>query len=214
MQAIKPQPPRTVEQYAPLIHKFAYRFYQRSQGLNSSRDLEDIRQELTLIFLRCCKSYDETKGSTFMNFVISSWFNEMNRLMLKDQRNREVAYTVSAQNGDDEEEAFSLFDRVDSGWASPEQNAEALSSMQFTLEGLSDQARLLVETLINPSEAVCHQYDLRERGALQRRNSGEDRRGSRHLNLAFLFLLFKVPAAAARDLRAEIQSRTALAFDL
>src|SRR5690606_38073429 len=86
--------PRTLQQFAPLINKYTFKFHQRAVGLGCSMDENDIRQELSIIFLRCVESYDESKGGSFMNYLISAMYHEMNRLMSKDQRNIERFKTV------------------------------------------------------------------------------------------------------------------------
>lgn len=206
---------RSIEQFWPMINRYTYKFHQRAVGLGSPLDYDDVRQELCLTFTKCKASYDETKGASFMNFVISAWFNEMNRIFRKDQRNREEGLTLHAVQGGDDEESYNLFDVVDSGWATPEQNLEALSSIEFTLNGLSDQARVLVETLLNPPESVCEQYDLRECGVDQRRaDESGTLRHVKQLNLNFLFKLFDIPADVARRLQREIEQKTTVAFGL
>ncbi len=206
---------RTIEGFTPLINKYAYKFHTRAAGLGCALDLDDIKQELSITFLKCVQSYDEAKGASFMNFVISAWFNEMNRLMRKDQSNREVGYTMGASTIDDdgEESIGGMFDRVDSGWATPEQNMEASQSLSALLDTLSPPARMLVETLIEPPEAVCRQFELQERGAKSIRDTFNIRvRATLQMNLGFLFDLFSVPANQARALQKEIHEKTGRAF--
>jgi hypothetical protein len=208
------QAKRTIKQFTPLINKYANKFHYRAQGLGAAMEVEDIRQELSLIFLRCVNSYDESKGGSFMNFVISAWFNEMNRLMRKDQSNREVGYTLRSTSYDDEgEEAGSLFDHVDSGWATPEQNLEATQSLGVLLGELSPPARLLVETLIAPPDAVCRQFELQQRGSKAIRDRfGVRVRAQLQLNLGFLCDLFCIPDNQAKRLQREIEHKTGRAF--
>lgn len=205
--------PRTIQQFTPLINKYAYKFHQRAMGLGCAMDMDDIRQELCIIFLRCVTNYDETKGASFMNFLISAMYHEMNRMMQRDQRNFEQARTVRQFQMDDEgEETDSLFDRIDSGWASPEQNLEAMQSFDALLESLSPQARLLVQNVVDPSPEVCRQFELQERGSRRLREVGEDARAMLQLNLNFLFHLFQIPRDTAVKLKQEIKAKTGSAF--
>ena len=209
------QAPRNLDQFAPLIHKYSFKFAKRATGLGCAMELDDIRQELSLVFVKCCNSYDETKGGSFMNFLISAWFNEMNRLMSRDQRNREVGYTMRADScGEEGEESFSLFDLIDSGHASPEENLSALSSMNEGLRNLSEPARMLVELLVDPPDIVCQHFDAQLRGAASRREAGMASRSTKHLNLTFLGNLFDIPRTCLKDLQAEIANTIGSAFAL
>lgn len=207
---------RTIEQFTPMINKYAFKFLQRANGLGASMDLDDIRQELSLIFIRCTRSYDETKGGSFMNFVISAWFNEMNRLMRKDQRNVNVGHTLSdSQWGEDDEQMDgSIFDRVDSGAPTPEQNVEALQLLNATLNGLSAPARTLVSALLDPPDELCRQFEIQASGIKERRDRNVTNRNAyTQMNLRFLFEVFGIPRVPAMNLKQEIESRVGHVFD-
>lgn len=209
---------RTLEQFTPLINKYAFKFHRRAAGLGCAMDLDDIKQELSIVFLRCRDAYDETKGASFMNFTITAMYREMNRLMGRDQRNAELFPTIRqhqvSDDGDDYNE--SIFDRVDSGWASPEQNFEAIQAYEELLTSLSEPARILVESVVNPSPQILDQFRMQEDGAKQLREIGlsDSVRASRILNMNFLFNLFGIPRDAATKLRAEISQKTVYAFAL
>lgn len=202
-------------QYTPLIAKHTLKFHRRAMGLGCPMDQDDIRQELIIVMQRCAVSYDDSKGSSFMNFLINAWYHEMNRVMRRDQRNRDIGMTLNqtcCSKSDGEE--LNLLDTIDSGWATPEQNLEALSSLQVALRGLSDEARMLVDILLDSPDSISDQFELQQRGAVERREAGISRRSMTQLNLKFLLTLFEVPTDVARKLSGEIRSSFGAAFDL
>lgn len=207
--------PRDIATFLPLINKYAFKFQKRAEGLTSAFDMDDIKQEMCLVFVKCSRAYDETKGGSFMNFLISAWYNEINGMMRKDQRNRDQGMTLSEHVECQEDEGrLSLFDVMDSGWPNPEQNMEAYSCMNYALSNLTDPARVLVETLLDPPESIRHQFDIRERGVAARRAAGRvEKRSIGHMNLRFLTLFFDLPANLARSLRSEIEGKMSAAFE-
>lgn len=206
---------RTIEQFAPLINKYTYKFSQRARSLGTAMDEDDIRQELSIIFLRCVEAYDESKGGSFMNFLISAWFNEMNQLMRRDQRNFERGKTRSDHVESDDGDAMSIFDTVDSGWATPEQNLEALQQAEALLNALTPQARVLVHTLIDPPDAICEQYAAHTNGIRERRDAQlSAKKTYRQLTLRFLFEAFQVSPSDQVRITREIQTKAAVVFHL
>lgn len=207
---------RTLEQFTPMINKYAFKFHRRASGLGCALDLDDIRQELSIVFLRCVDAYDEAKGASFLNFTITSMYHEMNKLMARDQRNIELFTTVRDHQVDEDGDSYgeSIFDRVDSGWATPEQNMEAAQCYHELMESLSEPARLLVENVVNPSPEILHQFDLQARGAAQLRQQGIAARASHHLNLSFLFNLFGLSRDTGNKLKLEVRRKAQRAFVL
>lgn len=202
-------------QYTPLIKKYTAKFGYRAAGLGCALDKEDLEQELICTFIKCVRAYDPERGAAFMTFVINAFFHEVNRLMRKDQRNIEAGRTVSNVAKDDADGEFSIFDNIDSGWASPEQNLAALQLHQQLVGKLSPAAAAIVGQLVDPSDQVCEQFDLHVRGIESRRASTIDGPAARirpQLNLNFLFELFNVPAGTARKLRQEIEQNAAVVF--
>lgn len=209
------QAARTVEQFMPMIGKYTRRFARRAAGLNAAMDEDDIRQELSLIFLRCTESYDESKGGSFMNFVITAWFNNMNQLMRRDQRNFENGLTISPNMVNSEEEEMSIFDTIDSGWATPEENVMALKALETTLDRLSPQARVLVMALIDPPDVLRYQYEMHIRGIKERREAQTSRRKTYHnLSLRFLFEILEVPVTDQLRLIKEIEATVQNVFQI
>lgn len=207
--------PRTIQQFTPLINKYTYKFHQRAVGLGCSMDEGDIRQELSIIFLRCVAAYDEAKGGSFMNYLISAMYHQMNQIMSKDQRNIERFKTVrQSQMTEEDEDSLGVWDRIDSGSASPEQNLEALQSMRHMLDRLSPQARLLVENVIEPNAEVCRQFDIQVRGTESVRRNGGATRAMRSLNTTFLLRLWGIPRFAGANLQKEIRAQAISSFVL
>lgn len=203
-----------IEKFKPLIAKYARKFHQRAVGLNMGWEQEDVEQELSLIFYKCQGSYDPEKGGSFMNFVITAFFNEMNAKMRKAQKqmDRGVAF-VSNMQGGEEGESLNLFDTIDSGHATPEQNVEALQCIEHALRGMSEPASSLVKMLMDPPDPICIQFELLSKGTLARREALKDgRRSPQQLSLSFLFDLFKVPKADARRIQMEIEKKVGNAF--
>lgn len=207
--------PRTLQQFAPLINKYTFKFHQRAVGLGCSMDENDIRQELSIIFLRCVESYDESKGGSFMNYLISAMYHEMNRLMSKDQRNIEQFKTVrQSQMMEEDEDTLGVWDRIDSGWASPEQNLEAYQAMTHMLDNLSPQARLLVENVVAPNQEVIRQFDIQVKGSENIRENGDFARASKSINTNFLLKLWGVPRHVGQELQKEIRTQARVSFAL
>lgn len=204
-----------IDQFTPLIMKYTHFFAPRAAALASSLDREDIQQELTIIFMRCVRSFDPSKGVKFMTYTIQAFFHDMNRRLDRDQRNWEegVTYQDTAGEGDDE---FSILDGVASEGASPEELMEALSCLEWAFDSLSEEARVLVNALVDPPDAVLQQFQLQIEGAASRRDRLIEGvtlpRSRQQFNLKFLFELFEVPLAPSRHLRAEIESKVAHAF--
>jgi DNA-directed RNA polymerase specialized sigma24 family protein len=202
--------PRTVEQFRPMILKYSWKFAKRAAGLGSPIHRDDIEQELTIVFMKCVESYDESRGGSFMNFTISAFYYEMNRVFKKDQRAFEDSgmrrTTSTALSVEDESESADLLDYVDSGSGTPEQFLEMQDTLRSTLARLSPPARTLVEAVLNPPPSVVKQFRLQEAGAPHRRTLGSKDRASKELSFHFVLSLFGVPLALGRTLKEEIQS--------
>lgn len=205
--------PRTLQQFAPLINKYAFKFHRRAVGLSCAMDIDDIKQELSIIFLKCVGLYDDTKGGSFMNYLISAMYHEMNRLFSRDQRNREVCVTVAQfTTSDDGEMSDSIFDRVDSGWATPEENYEAIQCLSALLNSLSPEARAIVQQIVDPSPAILEQFELQERGSAAVREAGASVRATLQLNLNFMFNLLDIPRSVSTRITREVRQQTERTF--
>lgn len=155
------------EHHKGLLHQFARKGYGRMQQLNINIEYEDVYQELCATFVHATHMFNPDAGVSFTAYLGRSLWNQFNRFLESEQREKYEISPVSiddfaTDDEGDERDIYSTFQCE--GTMSPE---EALSFKQEVAQRnrsvKGSVAKMFIRQLINPSPEVREMQ--RQKGA-------------------------------------------------
>jgi DNA-directed RNA polymerase specialized sigma subunit len=95
-----------LEQWTPAIHKLSFKAAQRAAKIGSSLRQDDFKQELSITLLKAIDAYnpDNEAGAKFITFFYRSAYNEINKLLRKDDYNMRGGQPIGDYTMQDESE--------------------------------------------------------------------------------------------------------------
>lgn len=157
----------------PLIKSYAYKASQRAHVLNIPIDMDDLIQELSMACVRCVERYNPEFGWTFEAFLRGAFHNEISALFRRNEQGlKHGFFNVSSHRYADGEEGDSLFDGIDSGWASPDQELEAQDLHVYLVRRLKPEPLAFYRLLIDPPTEVMDQIRRFNQGVMETREAG------------------------------------------
>ena len=202
-----------LEQWTPLIAKLSYKAAQRAAKIGSHLDQEDFKQELSMTLFRAIDAYDPNNesGAKLITFLHRAFYNEINKLLNRDNRNAQIAYTVSgdaARGADDED--FSL-------WGEIESDSERPADYLVMDEELNDYVRThvsadacaVMDMLQTNAPFVAQQLEAYNEGVEAEHESGGIRRLKLDLNFPFICKMLGFSSAKIAKLTREVETAVA-----
>lgn len=190
-----------------LIMSVARKGHARLNAIGSTVDLDDIVQELSVVFVKAYRLHDESKGK-FSTYFMSAAYHFLNRYISNVEQERIQHGVRSACEFDNgEEDDFDIFETVSSGINQPELAAEAMGLVAALTTGLSPLAKRLVMFTVSPPDIFKREVEARAAYAEFARSMGIERR-SREFNIGFVCELFElagVSRSAIKTARLEVE---------
>lgn len=202
-----------LEQWTPLIAKISFKAAQRAARIGSHLDQDDFKQELSMTLLRAMESYDPNNeaGAKLITFLHRAFYNEVNKLLNRDQRNCDVAFTISgdSQSGADEEE-FSLWGHIESDSERP---ADYLvmdeELIEHVRDNISPDAYAVLAMLQSNAPFVSQQLEAYNEGVTLEHAQGGIRRLALDMNFQFICKMLGFGNAKMNKLVAEVENAVA-----
>lgn len=198
-------------QFAPLINKMTHDYARRCGATRTPFDADDVQQELRIAYWRCSMAFKPDAGVKFMTFLVTAMRNCLNNLFDREQRKSLVGKVISGDNAYDSDAGEgSVWDRVDSGIATPEEEQSAQQMSTWIAERLSPRARALFLMACDPPDVVERQFDALRRGteavrAEQFQDGAPMGKSYSTISLPFLSRLFGLTVSEAQSARREIE---------
>jgi len=201
--------PRTVEQFKPLIKKLAYRAVSRAVSANIFLEVEDMEQELSILFLKTVKTYDENAGRSFINYFISGAYWRINHIIKGLVIRCADNITISGDSMRAEEGEYDIWDSLVCEGPTPEDLVLEQEFRDEVRQALDGKALQFYDLLTNPPQELLDEFDNARLGAAEMRTKGERVRMPQELNWAFLTKIF--PTSADESLMLQSQIKQAIA---
>lgn len=182
--------------HTALIHSFARKGWSRLIASHVSVDYDDVFQELSLVFVKAIKAYDPSKGYSFTAYAGRAMWNGFNRFAQRhlDEANELGLMSIQALEDKAEDgDSMNLYELIDSGAPTPEQQLERKQEMLQKLRALSPTAKFIAAQLISLSEEVEQAMTERNRKA-----EAEGRRSLANPTPGFIADVFGVDRAKVR----------------
>lgn len=193
-----------------LIHTVARKGYGRLQALGAGIDYDDLVQELSEVFIKAFDGFDEENGAKFSTYFTFSAYAKLNKIAARFERERTGSVVVSVEKKEGEygyevereylhggmigiedinaagEDGHSFEETIACDAPTPEQIAEASSSLKAFLNKLSPLAASIVELAVEPPEILEREFFAAQAHAEYARSVGIERRGRSSLSTAFV----------------------------
>lgn len=158
-----------LKQWTPLIEKVSYKAAKRAKVLGASLDQDDFRQELAIALFNALEAYnpDNEAGAKFITFLHRVFYNEVNKLLRRDDQNIKVGYTLSGDslgqtdNGDDIA-AWSMIE--DDSERSAENLAMDQELITFVRGRVAPEAAAVIDILASNNQFVAQQVEAYNEG--------------------------------------------------
>lgn len=145
----------TVENTYRLVKSIAHspKMRSRIESMASVMSVEDVEQELWVAWANSREKFDPSKGVRFSTFYVRMAYWHINRVF--DDKKRSVrAVSENTAFGEDE---ISLFDRVASEGATPEESCEVIDEAAVAISDLSVVAQQVVAWMCEPPAVLLEE---------------------------------------------------------
>lgn len=202
-----------LEQWTPLIAKLSYKAAQRAVKIGSHLRQDDFKQELSITLLRAIEAYDPNNesGAKLITFLYRSFYNEINKLLNRDDRNAHVAYTMSGDScfSEDDDE-FSIWGQVESDCERSAENLVMDEELEtFVRNNVSPEARAVLDILTSNAPFVVQQLESYNIGVDQEFEEGGIRRFTLDMNFQFVCKLLGFGNLKTNKLAKQVESAVA-----
>lgn len=202
-----------LEQWTPLIAKLSYKAAQRAKKIGSHLGQDDFKQELSITLLRAMDSYDPNNesGAKLITFLYRSFYNEINKLLNRDDRNAKVAYTMSGDTcfSEDDDE-FSIWGSIEGdSERSPEELALDEELEVYVRRNVSVEACAVLDILNSDAPFITQQLESYNAGVDQDFEDGGIRRFTLDMNFQFVCKLLGFGNVKIKQLSQQVENAVA-----
>lgn len=207
-----------MSQYDALFTKLSHQAFRRVLACGAPFEIEDLKQELAICYLRCVEAYDPNGGANFMTFLIAAWWFNFTRLLTPYERVHKAAPVVSGDTPrSNDGERFTLWDYLPGDCATPDQYLEGQDLFDAIMQHGGDTARMLVAALVAQPDLIFDQLEALQEGAARARSAGADepgvpQRGYEQVNFSYLGRLFKLSRSKVLRARHEVERAVQLYY--
>jgi len=140
-----------------LVHTVSRKGYTRLVKARVTIDYEDVFQEMSMVFLKACDGFDESRGFKFSTYFFMAAYNRLNNWAqaLIDDRMR---YT-SVDEMNDTGENYSLEEVLWQDHDTPEGHYAVTQMIEHIAKTLSPLASLILTWTISPPKQIVAEID-------------------------------------------------------
>lgn len=137
-----------------LVHSVSRKGFNRLLAAHVTIDYEDVFQEMSIVFLRACDGFDESRGFKFSTFYFRSAFNRLNT-WVQDLIDDRMHYSnIDDMGGEDSEGLESvIFKDLDT----PEGNYAVSQMIDHISKSLSPLAYLIFAWSLTPPPEIVQE---------------------------------------------------------
>lgn len=198
-----------------LVHDVAQKGYARLVAIGAPLDYEDLFQELTEIFIKSYDKFDESRGCKFSTYYVFSAFNQVNKMAKKFEVERCELGTRSIEEMDDRasEDGLSVLEKIDSGFATPEQYVEAMQMARSVVSGLSPMASTIAGMLIDPPAFMEREVEAAIAHSGYARSKNVARRARQQLDIGLVCSVIEKATNAPHSMVTKARRELEAAFE-
>lgn len=171
-----------------LIRSLAAKGMRRLHAVGASIDMDDLEQELSIIFVKVYDSFDEDRGAKFSTVFTVSANRHINRIVAGfafERIEMRVASMeeISSASGDDD---WNVEETIPGNSYSPEELMDVRSTIKNVCGSLSPLAMQVVEMIVNPPDFLELEIEAACAHAEYARSVGTEKRSRAMLNPAYV----------------------------
>lgn len=188
------------------IKVFASKVYRRLRAAGaSSVQLEDIIQELSLVWVKASQAYDENGGAQFRTFFYRAMIRHINRWADR-QCNEGRALSLDVNVSDDIDKGASFHEVIADGSDSAEDTLAETTHRNLLMSYLSDISRKFVSFLERPPEELVKEFEAIRAKSDYSRGRGLQSIAPRSITSAVIMDFLGVPNKERRGILNEIKT--------
>jgi DNA-directed RNA polymerase specialized sigma24 family protein len=198
-----------LEQWNPLVHKIAHKAARRAAAIGVPIGHDDFVQELRIVVLKCQDSFNPELGVKMITFLHRAMYNEVNKLLGRDQRNVQAGFTISGDTTWSNEDGAgeSAWDYVeDDLQRSPQALIEDTDLIGWVHNKISPQASAVLHILQSGHPFVGQQLRAYNDAIAAEALSGGMRRIPLDMNFTFVCKLLGFTNGKMNKLALEIEN--------
>lgn len=149
---------RDFNKYRDMIYRFAQKTKSALVGHKSSMELEDIVNEMALVFCNCDKDYDESRNAKFSTFLFKS-LEYKSRNIIRDQAFRRQFEGDMPTLENDEGMEINPVDLIPSNDLTPDDVLQSEQMENEFFKKLSSKAAFVLYNVLYPSDELVSEMN-------------------------------------------------------
>lgn len=193
-----------------LVHQVSRKGWARLQKAGVAMDYDDVFQEMSCVFLKCCEGFDDEKGFKFSTYFYMGAYNRLNKWAqdLIVERLEHGVVSIEEMNHGAEDE-LSLEDVIMKDYNTPDRTYAATQFVAYLNRKLSPVAKLIVDWSIEPPNELMAEIEKIHANAEYGRSLGMNTRCFTQLNPkivgTFIVMVSDVTEAQIRQALRELE---------
>ncbi len=141
-----------------LVHSVSRKGYTRLLAARVTIDYEDVFQEMSVVFLKACDGFDESRGFKFSTYYFMAAYNRLNSWAqaLIDDRMRYTSIDDMNSAGEDD---YNLEEVLWQDYDTPEGHYAVGQMIEHIAKSLSPLASLILTWTISPPKEVVSEIE-------------------------------------------------------